>query len=68
MISFDSPLDIAAILAAPAEEKLAAVNAFHVHVNPTNTRDARCGCALFLQMFAAVRQHQHPTELTGVHP
>ena len=41
MISFDSPLDIAAILAAPAAEKLAAVRAYHVHFNPANTQATR---------------------------
>jgi hypothetical protein len=39
-VSFDSPLDIAAICAAPAEEKLAAMNAFHVHCT-ANTQQAR---------------------------
>jgi hypothetical protein len=42
VISFDSPLDIAAICAAPAEEKRAAMQAFHVHCNASTqeTRDA----------------------------
>jgi hypothetical protein len=39
-VSFDSPLDIAAILRAPAEEKRAAMQAFHVHCN-ANTQQAR---------------------------
>lgn len=41
MISFDSPLDLAAVLRAPAEEKLAAMRAFHVHCDPTNTQETR---------------------------
>jgi len=47
MISFDSPLDLAAICAAPAEEKLAAMRAYHVHCNPANTQETRDAGARF---------------------
>lgn len=41
MITFDHVIDADALMAAPAEEKLAAERAYHVHFDPTNTRATR---------------------------
>lgn len=41
MITFDPILDTAALMAAPAQEKLAMVNAYRVHFDPTNKQATR---------------------------
>jgi hypothetical protein len=46
-ISFDSPLDIDAVLRAPAEEKRAVMRAYYVHVNPANPQQLRDSAARF---------------------
>jgi|HubBroStandDraft_1064217.scaffolds.fasta_scaffold05232_10 hypothetical protein len=41
MITFDPTIDSEALINAPPEEKLALVNAYNVHCDPTNTQEIR---------------------------
>ena len=41
MITFDPILDTASLMNAPAEEKLAAVRAYHVHFDLANRQETR---------------------------
>lgn len=48
MITFDTTLDADALIAAPAEEKLAMSRAYAVHFNPANPQKLRdVGCRFF---------------------
>jgi hypothetical protein len=47
VITFDTVIDATALLAAPPEHKLAAMNAYHVHFNPANPQAARDAGARF---------------------
>jgi hypothetical protein len=47
VISFDSILDVTALMNAPAYEKSAIVRAYHVHFNPANPQTLRDAGARF---------------------